>query len=114
MYASYGITAVVIAMSVVIFVTLPYFLSKGASRLLRRILKLLSISATRWHIWQSKALMTLIPCLVFVAMTTVGIYGDTVIAIFVTTFLSSLFSVGIFSLQHLAAWRLNVALNNIW
>ncbi len=113
-FASYGVTAVVIIVAVAVFVTLPYFMSRGMSRLLRRVLALLHVSATWWHMWLLKAVATVIPCVAFLAVTAFSEPRDETIPLFVVVFLASLLSIGLFSLQYFAAWRLKVVSNSIW
>lgn len=114
LFASYWVTAVVIIVSVGVFVTLPYFMSRGMSRLLRRILAMLAISATWWHMWLLKAAAAVIPCMAFLAATLFSQPQDTTIPLFVVVFLASLLSAGIFLLQYFTALRLKVAPSNIW
>jgi hypothetical protein len=113
-FASYGVTAVVIVVSISVFVTLPYFMSRGMSRLMRRILGALAISATWWHMWLIKALAAVIPCVAFLAVSIFNSPQDTTIPLFVVVFFASLLSTGIFLLQYFTALRLRVAPSAIW
>ena len=112
--ASYGVTAVVIAVSVGVFVTLPYFMSRGMSRLLRRVLAALAVSASWRHMYFIKAIVAVLPCVVFLAATIFSQPQDTTIPLFVVVFFASLLSVGLFLVQYFTALRLRVAPGSIW
>ena len=112
--ASYGVTAVVIAVSIGVFVTLPYFMSRGMSRLLRRVLAAFAVSASWRHMYLIKAVVAVLPCVVFLAATIFSQPQDTTIPLFVVVFFASLLSVGLFLVQYFTALRLRVAPGSIW
>jgi hypothetical protein len=110
----YGVVALVTLVAFCIFVTLPYFISRGLSRFLRSTSTALRMSQTKQHMWLLKAVMTVIPSLGFSVITALGARGDDVISIFTLVFFVSLLSFGLFSFQYLIAWRLKVPSKSIW
>lgn len=114
MLISYGITALAIIVTLFVFITLPYFIGRNLSRLLRFLATAAKVSPTKWHMWLFKAFMTVIPCLGLSTITAFGIRGDDIVPIYTVVFFVSLLSFGIFSFQYLMAWRLDVPDKSIW
>lgn len=112
--ASYGVTAVAIIVTIIIFITFPYFVSKNLSRFMRYILKVFKITQTNWHMWLVKGLVTALPTVGLAIMTLCGVQGDTAVAIYVVVFFAALLAFALFSFQYFLAWRLEVASRDIW
>lgn len=112
--ASYGVAIVAVIVTIIIFITLPYFVSKGLSRFMRRALKVLKIAPTNRHMWLLKACMTAVPSIGLAIMTLCGLQGDAAITIYLVVFFAALLSFGLFSFQYILAWRLKVAAKDIW
>lgn len=114
MFASYGVAVVALVVTIIIFVTLPYFMSKGISKFIRRGLGWLRVTETKWHIWQAKALIATIPVIGLGILTLAGMRGDTTMIIYTATFFAALLALCLFSFQYFLAWRLKVASKDIW
>jgi len=112
--ASYGVTTVAIIVTIILFITFPYFVSKNLSRFMRYTLKVLKITQTNWHMWLVKGLVTALPTIGLAIMTLCGVQGDTAVTIYVVVFFAALLAFALFSFQYFLAWRLEVASRDIW
>lgn len=113
-YASYSVAVVASIVTVILFVTLPYFMSRGLSGSVRYVLKLARITETKWHVWHAKALIATVPVVGLAILTLLGMRGDTTIIIYTATFFAALLSLLFFSFEYFLAWRLKVAAKEIW
>jgi len=112
--AGYGVTTVAIIVTIILFITFPYFVSKNLSRFMRYTLKVLKITQTNWHMWLVKGLVTALPTIGLAIMTLCGAQGDTAVTIYVVVFFAALLAFALFSFQYFLAWRLEVASRDIW
>jgi hypothetical protein len=112
--AGYGVAIVAVIVTIIIFLSFPYFVSKGMSRFMKHTLRVLKITYTNGHMWLLKACMAAIPTIGLAIMTLCGVQGDTAITIYLVVFFAALLAFGLFSFQYLLAWRLKIPAKDIW
>lgn len=69
--ATYGITGLVVAVSVIIFVTIPYYLARMYARVMRRTMRYLKLPATLRQLTLLKLVVFSVPLVVFTVATLV-------------------------------------------
>ncbi len=112
---AYIITAIIVVLSIAIFVALPYFIAKVGSRFLRRSLKLLHISPAKRNMFFAKCIATIVPLLGFVVITFLSEPVDmTIPAVHIATILAGLLAIGSFLLQIVIARALSVPSKDVW
>jgi hypothetical protein len=113
--ASYVITGLVILVSVGIVVTLPYFIGKWGSRLLRGLMKLCRIDVTRRQLFFVKGIVVTAP-LVGLLLVNLVIMPENVTfaAMYVATVILAAVSLALFFVQLLLARRFNIPVDKVW
>lgn len=112
--AEWLLTALMVIATFAILITLPYFIGKGGSHLLRKGLLLLHIPRTKSHMLLAKAAVAVLPSVCFALLTTIGFQGPVVAPLYITVFLTGIVSLVFFTIQYLLAVRFNVQAAKIW
>lgn len=113
--ASYALTGLVIVVSVFIIITLPYFIGKWGSRMVRCLMGVLKMSITRDRLFLVKSVLATLPLVgLMIIHFTLHPESITFGAMYVATVGVSVLSIGSFLLQQLVARRLKTPAGHIW
>ena len=113
--ASYILTVVLVLVSIGIVMTLPYFVGKWGSRILRWLMRMTRIDITRRQLFFVKSILASLPLLgLLIVNFTLMPEEITLAAMYVATVSIGAVSITIFLLQLLLARRLNVPVEEVW
>lgn len=111
----FSVTAIIIVISMIVVVVLPYFIGKIGSKGTRRLMKLLKITESKRHLFFTKCSLATLPLLGFFIIATVFSPADiTIPAVHVATIVSSLLAMGCFLIQLVLSRRLHSSYDTLW
>lgn len=113
--AGYVITAVIILISIGVVITLPYFIGKWCSRLLRRVMLAMKVSITKRQLFLTKCIFATLPLLGFMLVHFLLTPNSmTFAAMYMATVALSAGSIVAFLVQLLLARRLKIPAGKTW
>ena len=112
---AYSITALLVVVTFVVFVALPYMIGLVSSKLLRKALKLAKIHPSRRHLFLAKGCATTLPLLgFFVYSMTMATVDMMFSAIYITAVVVTVLALISFCIQAVLARSLTIPDKAIW